>query len=109
MANMRIKKGDNVVVIAGEEKGAKGEVLVTMPDAGKLIVKEINVVSKHKKPRNQTEPGGIIKQEAAFSASNVMLVCPKCGKATRVEYTFTEVDGKQKKVRVCKKCKAQID
>lgn len=105
MANMKIKKGDTVQVITGADKGAQGEVLVAMPDKNKVIVKEVNVATKHKKPRNQTEPGGIIKQEAPIDASNVMIVCPKCKKATKVAYDV--VDGK--KVRVCKECKAVID
>jgi large subunit ribosomal protein L24 len=105
MAKLKIKKGDNVVVITGKDKGVQGEILVAMPSENKVIVKEVNVVSKHRKPRSQTDVGGIIKQEAPIDASNVMLVCPKCKAATRVGYQIT--DGK--KVRVCKKCGAVID
>ena len=111
---IHIKKGDNVVVITGKDKGVQGEILVAMPSENKVIVKEVNVVSKHRKPRSQTDVGGIIKQEAPIDASNVMLVCPKCGKATRVAHRIEEVtreDGskKTKSVRVCKRCKADID
>lgn len=105
MANMKIKKGDKVQVIAGANKDAQGEVLVVMPEEHKVIVKDVNIVSKHKKPRNQTEPGGIIKQEAPLDASNVMVICPACKKPTKVAIEIR--DGK--KVRICKECKAVID
>lgn len=103
---MKIKKGDKVMLITGDgNRELTGEVLVVKPADNKIIVKEMKVVSKHKKPRNQMDQGGIIKQEAAFDASNAMVICPKCGKATRIGYTV--VDGK--KVRQCKKCEAVID
>ena len=101
---MNIKKDDKVIVLAGKDKGKQGEVLVAEPKAGKVIVKGVNVATKHQKPKKQGQEGGIIKVETPIYASKVMLVCPKCGKATRVAHKITE----GKKVRVCKKCGAEI-
>ena len=100
----KIKKGDHVVVISGKEKGKKGKVQTALPDKNKVIVQGVNFVVKHQKPRGQGKPGGIIKQEGAIHASNVMVFCPKCDKGTRIGY---KMDG-DKKVRVCRKCGAAI-
>lgn len=101
MAKMHIRKDDRVVVISGKERGKKGKVLVADPKAGKVIVEKVNMLTKHEKPKGQGKPGGIIHQEGPIQASNVMLVCGKCGKATRLGYKL--LDGGSK-VRVCKKC-----
>ncbi|MBQ7435225.1 MAG: 50S ribosomal protein L24 [Oscillospiraceae bacterium] len=101
---MNIKKDDKVVVLSGKDKGKQGKILVSDPKAAKVIVEGVNVATKHQKPRKQGEEGGIIKVETPIYASKVQLVCPKCGKATRVSH---KVEG-DKKVRVCKKCGAEI-
>ena len=101
---MNIKKDDKVVVLSGKDKGKQGKILVSDPKAIKVIVEGVNVATKHQKPRKQGEEGGIIKVETPIYASKVQLVCPKCGKATRVGH---KVEG-DKKVRVCKKCGAEI-
>ena len=101
---MNIRKDDKVVVISGKDKGKEGKVLVANPKAGKLIVEGVNVATKHQKPRKQGEEGGIIKVETPIYACKVMVVCPKCGKPTRVAHKLD--DGK--KVRVCKKCGAEL-
>ena len=101
---MNIKKDDKVVVLSGKDKGKQGKILVSDPKAMKVIVEGVNVATKHQKPRKQGEEGGIIKVETPIYASKVQLVCPKCGKATRVGHKIA--DGK--KVRVCKKCGAEI-
>ncbi len=101
---MNIKKDDKVVVLSGKDKGKQGKILTADPKAEKVIVEGVNVATKHQKPRKQGEEGGIIKVETPIYASKVQLVCPKCGKATRVGHKI--VDGK--KVRVCKKCGAEI-
>ena len=101
---MRIKKGDTVQVLAGNDKGKTGEVLEVIPKDSKVVVKGVNVRKKHIKPRKQGEEGGIIPVECAINSSKVNVVCPKCGKATRIEYKVE--DGK--KVRICKKCGAII-
>ena len=102
---MKIKKDDKVVVITGKDKGKEGKVMMADPENGRVVVSGVNVITKHQKARNQQNPGGIIKKEAAIDASNVMLVCKKCGKATRL--AVKEIDGK--KVRVCKKCGAAFE
>ena len=101
---MNIRKDDKVVVLSGKDKGKEGKVLVADPKALKVIVEGVNVATKHQKPRKQGEEGGIIKVETPIYVSKVQLVCPKCGKATRVGHKLA--DGK--KVRVCKKCGAEI-
>ncbi len=104
MNKMSIKKDDLVVVLSGKDAGKQGKVLATQPSAGKVIVEGVNIVSRHTKPRRQGEEGGIIKKEAPIYACKVQRVCPKCGKATRIGH---KVEG-DKKVRVCKKCGAEI-
>ena len=101
---MKIKKDDKVVVLAGKDKGKQGKVLVADPKGGKVVVEGVNVATKHQKPQGQNKEGGIIKIETPVYVSKVQLVCPKCGKGTRVGYKLA--DGK--KVRVCKKCGAEI-
>ena len=103
---MHIRSKDTVVVITGKDKGSKGKVLEAFPKTGKIVVEGVAIATKHQKPRQQGVPGGIIKKEAAIDASNVMLVCPKCGKGTRIGYSVLE---NGTKVRVCKKCGAEID
>ena len=97
---MRIKKGDNVQVLSGNDKGKTGEVLEVSPKDDKIIVKGVNVRKKHVKARKQGEESGILSIECSIPASKVNVVCPKCGKATKIGYS-TE---KNKKVRICKKC-----
>ena len=106
MAKVHVKTGDTVVVISGKDKGKKGKVLAVSPKEGKIIVEGINMATKHKKPRRQGDTGGIIRQEAALNMSNVMHICKKCGKPTRIGYTVLK-DGS--KVRVCKKCNENFD
>ena len=101
---MNIKKDDKVIVLSGKDKGKQGKVLVADPKALKVIVEGVNVATKHQKPRKQGEQGGIIKMETPIYACKVMVVCPKCGKPTRVGHKLA--DGR--KVRVCKKCGAEI-
>lgn len=102
---MIVKKGDQAVVISGKEKGKKGKVSQVIPTTGKVVIENVNVVSRHKKPRSAQEKGGIMKKAAPIDASNVMVVCPACGKATRVAHKI--IDGE--KARVCKKCGASLD
>ena len=102
---MNIRKDDTVVVLSGKDKGKKGKILAADPKGMKVIVAGVNVASKHRKPRNQQEEGGIIKMETPIYACKVQLVCPKCGKATRVGHTV-KADGKR--ARVCKKCGAEV-
>ncbi len=111
---MHVKSKDTVIVISGKDKGKKGKISAAFPKLGRVTVEGVNVVTKHQKARNAMQPGGIIHKEMPIDASNVMLVCPKCGKATRVSHKAERVandSGKmvRKMVRICKKCGAEID
>ena len=101
---MKIKKGDTVQVLSGNDKGKTGEVLEVIPKDNKVIVKGINIRKKHIKPKKQGEEGGIISVECAITESKVNVVCSKCNKPTRIGY---EIE-KDKKVRICKKCNTKI-
>jgi len=105
MAN--IKKNDTVMVIAGKEKGKKGRVFRVMPQEERLLVEKLNIVKRHTRPSATNRQGGIIEKEAPINVSNVMVVCSKCDKPTRVSHSFLE--GGAKKVRVCKKCGEPMD
>lgn len=105
MAKLHIKKGDTVVVLSGDDKNVKGEVIAVSPAEGKVIVKDANVIHKHVKPRRQGQAGGIVDAESAMYASKVALYCPKCEKGVRVH--AASEDGK--KVRVCAKCGHKFD
>ncbi len=102
---MTVKSGDNVLVITGKDKGKTGKVTAVYADENKVLIDNVNIVSKHQKPKSQQDKGGIFKRPAPIEASNVLVVCPVCNKATRVAHK--EIDGK--KVRVCKKCGASLD
>ena len=108
MNKVHVKTGDTVVVINGKNRGARGKVLQVSPAEGKVIVEGINVVTKHVKPKQMGEAGGLIKAESALYASKVQLVCPKCGRPTR---TGSKINSKGKKVRTCKKkdCLAEFE
>ena len=105
MAKMHIKKGDNVIVLSGDDKGVQGEVIAVSPEEGKVIVKDVNIIHKHVKPRRQGESGGIVDAEGAIYASNVAIYCSDCKKGVRVKHEV--VDGK--KIRVCAKCGKKFD
>ena len=104
MAKMNVKKGDQVEVLSGKDKGKRGEVIRALPAEGKVVVRGVAVVKKAQRPTQANQQGGIVEKEAAIDVSNVALVCPSCDKATRVAHA--EEDGK--KVRVCKKCGAKF-
>lgn len=101
---MKIRKGDTVQILSGNDKGKTGEVLETIPKTSRIIVKGINIRKKHIKPKKQGEEGGIVPVECSIHSSKANVVCQKCGKATRIAMKVE--DGK--KVRVCKKCGAII-
>ena len=103
---MHIKKDDTVIVISGEDKGKKGKVLEVIPADNKVVVEGVNVRTKHVKTRRADQPGGIMKQSVAIDSSKANVVCPKCGKVTRVGHKILD-DGS--KIRVCKKCEENLD
>jgi large subunit ribosomal protein L24 len=99
---MRIKKGDVVTVLSGKDKGRTGEVIAVYPTVGRVVVKGINIVTKHNRPTNANPNGGIEKKEASMNVSKVAYLDPKEKKATKIGYKFVEKDGKSVKVRYCK-------
>lgn len=103
---VHVKTKDEVIVITGKDKGKKSKVIAVNPGTGRVTVEGVAMVTKHMKSRQQGQPGGIIHKESAIDASNVMLVCQKCGRPSRAGVKRLE-DGK--KIRVCKKCGEQID
>ncbi len=108
MASMNVRSGDTVEIIVGgvEDYGKRGKVIVADPKTGRVIVEGLNLVTKHKKPRSAQEQGGKVERHRAIDVSNDKIVCPKCGKATRVAHVLGD-HGKY--VRACKKCGAKID
>jgi len=105
---VHVRSGDEVVVINGKYRGKRGEVLEVSPKEGKVIVKGVNIVTKHVRPRKQGEQGGLVKVESALYASKVQLICPKCHRPTRVGH---KINAKGIKVRTCKKadCLAEFE
>lgn len=98
--NFHIKKSDLVEVNTGEEKGRRGRVLETIAAKQQVIIEGINLVKKHQRARSQTKPSGIVTVPAPLHMSNVVLICPKCGKKTTVRRERIE----KKRSRICKKC-----
>ncbi len=103
---LSIKKNDTVIVIVGKEKGKSGRVLSVYPSKDQVLIEKINIIKKHMKPTRKYTQGGIIEKEAPLNISNVMLVCPKCGKPTRIGNSLMQ-DGR--KLRTCRKCREVID
>lgn len=101
LQKVHVKRGDTVVVISGKDEGKKGEILRVIPKTNRVIVKGVNMITKHVKPNMANRQGGMIHQEGSINASNVMLYCTRCNKPTRIEHKILE-DGS--KVRVCKHC-----
>ena len=104
-SKIHVKKEDKVIVISGKEAGSTGKVLKTDTSTGRVYAEGVNMIKKHLKARKQNDPTGIVDREGSIDASNLMLVCPKCGKPTRVAHVVN-ADGS--KNRVCKKCGAVI-
>ena len=102
---MKLRKGDTVKVLSGNDKGKTGEVLTVLPKSKKVVVKDVNIRKKATKPKKAGETGGIIASEHPVNASKLQVVCPKCNKAVRVGY---KVEG-DKKVRICKSCGAELN
>ena len=101
---MKIKKNDTVVVLSGKDKGKQGKVLFTMPTVNKVLVEGVNMADCHVRATRQGQESGIIRKAIPMRANKVMVVCPKCGKPNRLGKTTVEENGKQKNVRICKKC-----
>lgn len=105
---MKIKRGDTVLIISGKWKGKTGKVLKAFPKEMKILVEGVNIVKKHQKPKRMGEKGKIVEIPKPISVSKAKLVCPSCKKATRVGYKIVESKDEKLKLRICKKCKAEI-
>jgi len=101
---MKVKKGDSILIIAGKDKGRTGKIMKAFPKELKILVEGINLKKKHVRPKREGEKGQVVEIPAVLDASNVKIICPKCGKATRVGYKIE----KDIKKRICKKCKQEI-
>jgi large subunit ribosomal protein L24 len=101
---MRIKKGDQIKILSGKDRGKTGKVLRSLPSKGKIVVEKLNLVKKHQRSKKQGQASERISIPMPLNVSNAQLICPKCGKPSRIGKK--EVDGKN--VRICKKCQAQI-
>jgi large subunit ribosomal protein L24 len=101
---MKIKKGDTVLIISGKDRGRKGKVLEAFPKESRILVEGINLRKKHQKAKRMGEKGQIIELPGSISVSNAKLICPKCGKATKVGYKIVD----KRKFRICKKCAQEI-
>ncbi len=113
MAGLFVKKGDTVQVIAGKDRGATGKVLAASPDAQRVLVEGVNRIKKHTRITQSArgaQQGGIVTQEAPLHVSNVQVVCPSCGRPTRVAHRRSEPDdeGKTRSVRICKRCSGDL-
>lgn len=104
---LAIKKNDNVIILAGRDRGKRGRVLSVVPDKGRVVVEGVNVIKRHTKPNPQRNiKGGVVEREAALAVANVQLVCPECGNPSRVGRRLLD-DGRR--VRYCVKCKGVVD
>ena len=102
-----IRKNDDVVVTTGKDRGKRGRVLKVLPEKNRVIVEGVNFIKRHTKPNPQRNiKGGLVEREAALHASNVQLVCPECGKPTRLG---RKILGDGRKVRICRKCEGVVD
>jgi len=102
-----VRKNDNVLVTTGKDRGKKGRVLKVLPAKNRVVVEGVNIIKRHTKPNPQRQiKGGVVEREAPVHASNVQVVCPECGKATRVG---RRVLGDGRKVRICRKCEGVVD
>jgi large subunit ribosomal protein L24 len=118
-ATMKIKKGDTVQVLAGKDRGKQGRVIEARPSEGRVVVENLNLVKRHRKPApirdvsrmggSQMSPGGIFDKPSPIEISNVMLVCPTCRQASRVGVHVKELKGEMIRVRFCKRCNEEID
>ena len=106
MALERIRKDDTVIVIAGRERGKTGKVLRLLHEKNRVVIERVNMVKRHTKPRGVQSPGGIVEKEASIHLSNVLPICGRCNKATRIGSRRLE-DGHA--VRVCRRCQEQLD
>ena len=102
---MKVKKGDQIKIISGNDKGAKAKVIAVFPDTGKIVAEGINLKKKHARPKKQGQKGEIVKIPMSFHAARAMIICPKCSRPTRAGYKHNAAG---LKTRVCKKCGSEF-
>jgi len=103
---MNVHKNDEVKIIGGNSRGKKGKVLKVFRTEQRVIVEGVNIVKRHTRPNQKNPQGGIVQKEASIHVSNVMVLCPKCGKQTRIGHKFVQdvTTGRKKSMRICAKC-----
>jgi large subunit ribosomal protein L24 len=106
MAMRHVRKGDTVMVVAGKDRGKRGKVLRVVPGKSRVVVERINMIKKHQRPTQKLRQGGIIEREGALALSNVLVVCPRCDKPSRLG---VKILGDGRKVRTCRRCGESID
>ena len=106
MQSVHVRRGDTVGVIAGSERGKRGKVLRVLPDEGRVLVEHVNMIKKHQRPTQKLRQGGIIEREGPLPLSNVLVVCPRCDKPSRLG---AKILGDGRKVRTCRRCGESID
>jgi large subunit ribosomal protein L24 len=104
--SMRVRRGDTIMVTTGKERGKRGKVLRVLPAAGRVLVEHVNMTKKHQRPTPKLRQGGIIEREGPIALSNVMVVCARCDRPSRIGLQVL-ADGR--KVRVCRRCRESID
>ena len=103
---LNLRKNDNVMIIAGKERGTTGKILKVLSEKDRAIIERLNMVKRHTKPRGPQQPGGIVEKEASIHVSNLMLMCDRCNAPVRYGH---KVLGDGKKVRICRRCGETID
>jgi len=103
-ANVKLKRGDEVIITVGKDKGRKGKIEKIFPKDGTVVISGINIVKKHVKKRDEKNPGGIIEVSKPINISKIAILCFKCGKTSRVGF---KLEGEEK-IRICRKCEARI-
>jgi large subunit ribosomal protein L24 len=106
MRSTHVRRGDNVGVIAGRERGKRGKVLRVLPEKGRILVEHLNMIKKHQRPTQKLRQGGIIEREGPLALSNVLVICPRCDKPSR---TGTKILTDGRKVRSCRRCGESVD
>lgn len=106
---LHVRKGDNVKILTGKDKGKTGRITAVNPDTGRIVVDGSNTIIKHNKAKNAQSQSSILKMAGSIDSSNVQIVCPACAKATRVAKLAADAKSKAKFVRACKKCNASLD
>ena len=108
--SLHVHKNDNVVVISGNSAGKQGKVLKVFPETSKVIIENVNLVKRHSRPSQKNPQGGVVQKEGPISASNVLVICPKCSKPTRIghQHITDATSGKKKTMRLCKQCNEQF-